>query len=175
MTGMSGSDWLDLLVRDVADFPKPGVIFKDITPVLANPAAFATVIEALIEPFRGSVTKVAALEARGFIVGAPAALMLEVGFVPLRKPGKLPFATYVESYDLEYGSDSIEMHSDALESDDMVLIVDDVIATGGTARAAINLINKTGATIVGLAALMEVAQLRGRELLGDVRVHVVSS
>jgi adenine phosphoribosyltransferase len=175
MTGMSGSDWLDLLVRDVADFPKPGVIFKDITPVLANPAAFATVIEALIEPFRGSVTKVAALEARGFIVGAPAALMLEVGFVPLRKPGKLPFATYVESYDLEYGSDSIEMHIDALESDDMVLIVDDVIATGGTARAAINLINKTGATIVGLAALMEVAQLRGRELLGDVRVHVVSS
>jgi adenine phosphoribosyltransferase len=172
---MSGSDWLDLLVRDVADFPKPGVIFKDITPVLANPAAFATVIEALIEPFRGSVTKVAALEARGFIVGAPAALMLEVGFVPLRKPGKLPFATYVESYDLEYGSDSIEMHIDALESDDMVLIVDDVIATGGTARAAINLINKTGATIVGLAALMEVAQLRGRELLGDVRVHVVSS
>ncbi len=162
------------LVRDVPDFPEPGVVFKDISNLLADAAAFDLVVTALVAPFRGQVDKVAAIEARGFILGAPAAIALDAGLVPLRKPGKLPWETLRESYELEYGIDGLELHTDALTPGDRVLLVDDVIATGGTARAAAALVATAGADLVGLAALLEIGDLDGRRLLDGIRIHVVA-
>ena len=149
-------------IRDIPDFPKPGVTFKDITPLLADPAAFSTAVDAIVVSFgRGTIDKVVGIEARGFIVAAPVAYHFGAGFVPLRKPGKLPYETVSESYDLEYGQETLEIHVDAFNPGDRVLIVDDVLATGGTARAACNLVEKAGATVAGLAFVIELEFLGG--------------
>ncbi|NRQ32051.1 adenine phosphoribosyltransferase [Nonomuraea sp. NN258] len=153
-------------IRDVADYPKPGVLFKDITPLLADPVAFAAVVDELASLHQ--VDKIVGIEARGFILAAPVALRAGAGFVPVRKKGKLPAATLEESYDLEYGSATIEVHRDAFAPGDRVLIVDDVLATGGTAKAAVELVERAGGVVVGLAVLMELAFLQGRERLTGV-------
>ncbi|WP_198412394.1 adenine phosphoribosyltransferase [Nocardioides mangrovicus] len=170
---MSASDTITRLVRDIADFPEPGVLFKDITPLLADAAGFAEVVEALAEPYRGQVDVVLGIEARGFILAAPVALALGVGFVPVRKPGKLPHETTEISYDLEYGSETLQLHTDAIGAGSRVLVVDDVLATGGTARAAVDLVERAGGTIAAVAVLMELSFLPGREVLGDVPLHVL--
>ncbi|PZT69951.1 adenine phosphoribosyltransferase [Streptomyces sp. SW4] len=150
-------------IRDVADYPKPGVVFKDITPLLADPAAFTALTDALAETAeRTGATKVVGLEARGFILGAPVALRAGLGFIPVRKAGKLPGATLGQAYDLEYGSAEIEVHAEDLTADDRVLVVDDVLATGGTAEASVRLIRRAGARVAGLAVLMELGFLGGR-------------
>ncbi|MFJ9930555.1 adenine phosphoribosyltransferase [Streptomyces misionensis] len=153
-------------IRDVADYPEPGVMFKDITPLLADPAAFTALTDALagIAESTGA-TKVVGLEARGFILGAPVSLRAGLGFIPVRKAGKLPGATLRQAYDLEYGSAEIEVHAEDLTSGDRVLIVDDVLATGGTAEAAIHLIQRAGAEVCGLAVLMELRFLGARARL----------
>ncbi|OLZ66255.1 adenine phosphoribosyltransferase [Streptomyces sp. IMTB 2501] len=153
-------------IRDVADYPEPGVMFKDITPLLADPAAFTALTDALagIATNTGA-TKVVGLEARGFILGAPVALRAGLGFIPVRKAGKLPGTTLRQAYDLEYGSAEIEVHAEDLAAGDRVLIVDDVLATGGTAEAAIQLIQRAGADVSGLAVLMELGFLAGRARL----------
>ncbi|MDH3499816.1 MAG: adenine phosphoribosyltransferase, partial [Acidimicrobiia bacterium] len=145
---------LTSLVRDISDFPEPGIVFKDITPVLANAQAFKSLIGHLAEPFHGRVDAVAGIEARGFILATPVAQALGVGFVPLRKPGKLPYDVHREAYALEYGTDALEMHTDAVRSGDRVLIVDDVIATGGTAAAAVSLLAAGGAEAVGVTVFI---------------------
>ncbi|TVZ92036.1 MULTISPECIES: adenine phosphoribosyltransferase [unclassified Streptomyces] len=153
-------------IRDVADYPEPGVMFKDITPLLADPAAFTALTDALAEiAVDTGATKVVGLEARGFILGAPVAVRAGLGFIPVRKAGKLPGATLRQAYDLEYGSAEIEVHAEDLSSGDRVLIVDDVLATGGTAEAAIQLIHRAGAEVSGLAVLMELGFLDGRARL----------
>jgi adenine phosphoribosyltransferase len=157
-------------VRDVPDYPQSGVLFKDITPLLAEPKAFSAVVDALASSF-GPVDKVAGIEARGFILAAPVALRNGAGFVPVRKKGKLPAATYEESYQLEYGSATLEVHKDAFAPGERVLVVDDVLATGGTARATANLIAKTGAELVGIAVLMELSFLGGRAALSGLDVR----
>ncbi len=149
--------------RDVPDFPKPGIAFKDLTPLLGNGAAFAESIVQLVMPFRDQdISCVCAIEARGFIFGAAAAIALGCGFVPLRKPGKLPAATIGVDYALEYGSDRLEMHSDAIAPGQRVLLVDDVLATGGTLAAAAALVEQAGAEIAGAALVVEIAALAGR-------------
>ncbi len=149
-------------IRDVPDFPKPGVLFKDITPVLADPHLFGPVVEAMAAPWREQgITHVVGIESRGFILGAPVALALGAGFVPIRKPGKLPFATRVEEYALEYGTDRLEVHVDACDSGARVLIVDDVLATGGTAAAACRLVEALGGQVAGLSFLMSLSFLGG--------------
>lgn len=154
------------LIRTIPDWPTPGVMFKDITPALADPDALFDLVEGLAEPFfEADITHVVAMEARGFIVGAPVAVMLNAGFIPLRKPGKLPFNTYAESYALEYGANELHMHVDALTPASRVLIVDDVLATGGTAAAAERLIDSAGATVLGSAYILELAFLGGRSKL----------
>ncbi|MEW2295255.1 adenine phosphoribosyltransferase [Streptomyces sp. NPDC006743] len=156
-------------IRDVADYPEPGVMFKDITPLLADPAAFSALTEALAEiGTRQGATKVVGLEARGFILGAPAALRAGLGFIPVRKAGKLPGATLRQAYDLEYGSAEIEVHAEDLSAGDRVLVVDDVLATGGTAEASVQLIRSAGAEVAGVAVLMELGFLGGRTRLEDV-------
>ncbi|MCL2586162.1 MAG: adenine phosphoribosyltransferase [Streptosporangiales bacterium] len=157
-------------VRDIPDYPQPGVMFKDITPLLAEPAAFGAVVEALAASF-GPVDKVVGIEARGFILAAPVALATGAGFVPVRKKGKLPAATYEESYQLEYGSATVEVHQDAFQPGERVLVIDDVLATGGTARATANLVAKTGAELAGIAVLMELSFLNGRQALGGLDVR----
>jgi adenine phosphoribosyltransferase len=153
-------------IRDVADYPEPGVMFKDITPLLADPPAFAALTDALAEVAgRTGATKVVGLEARGFILGAPVAVRAGLGFIPVRKAGKLPGATLAQAYDLEYGSAEIEVHAEDLSSDDRVLIVDDVLATGGTAEASVQLIRRAGAEVAGVAVLMELGFLGGRARL----------
>jgi adenine phosphoribosyltransferase len=155
-------------VRDVPDFPKPGVVFKDITPLLADPTAFSTAVDAIVVSFgRGTIDKVVGIEARGFIVAAPVAYHFGAGFVPLRKKGKLPFETLGESYDLEYGQEELEIHADAFKPGERVLIVDDVLATGGTAEAACSLVERAGATVAGLAFVIELEFLKGAEKLAD--------
>ncbi|AYN42314.1 adenine phosphoribosyltransferase [Streptomyces dangxiongensis] len=150
-------------IRDVADYPEPGVMFKDITPLLADPAAFAALTDALAEiAVATGATKVIGLEARGFILGAPVAVRAGLGFIPVRKAGKLPGATLRQAYDLEYGSAEIEVHAEDLAFGDRILIVDDVLATGGTAEAAIRLVRRAGAEVAGLAVLMELGFLEGR-------------
>jgi adenine phosphoribosyltransferase len=153
-------------IRDVADYPEPGVMFKDITPLLADPAAFTALTDALagIATATGA-TKVVGLEARGFILGAPVAVRAGLGFIPVRKAGKLPGATLAQAYDLEYGSAEIEIHAEDLSPEDCVLVVDDVLATGGTAEASIQLIRRAGAEVAGLAVLMELGFLNGRSRL----------
>ncbi len=153
-------------IRDIPDFPKPGVTFKDITPLLADPVAFSTAVDAIVVSFgRGNVDKVVGIEARGFIIAAPVAYHFNAGFVPLRKPGKLPYETVSESYDLEYGAETLELHVDAFAPGDRVLIVDDVLATGGTARAACDLVERAGGKVVGLAFVIELEFLSGSERL----------
>jgi adenine phosphoribosyltransferase len=157
-------------VRDIPDYPQPGVLFKDITPLLGDADAFGEVVEATAALF-GPVDKVVGIEARGFILAAPVALRTGAGFVPVRKKGKLPAATYAESYQLEYGSATLEVHQDAFAPGERVLIVDDVLATGGTARATANLVAKTGASLAGIAVLMELSFLNGRKALTDLDVR----
>lgn len=165
---MSTPAWA-ALVRDVPDFPKPGITFKDITPLLADPEAFAEVVDRLAEPFVGrGITKVVGIEARGFVVAAPVAHRLGAGFVPVRKPGKLPWETASQAYELEYGTDELEVHLDAVATGEKVLVVDDVIATGGTALAAARLVEGLGGEVVGLAFLIELAFLGGADRLGDL-------
>ena len=159
-------------VRDVADYPQPGVLFKDITPLLANPRAFATVVDALATEF-GPVDKVAGIEARGFILAAPVAYRIGAGFVPVRKKGKLPSATFAEEYQLEYGSATLEVHRDAFSPGERVLIVDDVLATGGTARATASLVAQTGADVTGISVLMELSFLNGRSTLSGLNIHAL--
>ena len=157
-------------LRDVPDYPQPGVMFKDITPLLAEPAAFAAAVDALASIF-GPVDKVAGIEARGFILAAPVAYRTAAGFVPVRKKGKLPSATFAQEYKLEYGTATVEVHQDAFAPGDRVLIVDDVLATGGTARATASLIERCSAEVVGIAVLMELSFLDGRAAVSgyDVR------
>ena len=159
---------LTALIRDIPDFPEPGIVFKDITPVLADPSAFGRLIEILAEPHRDArVAKVAGIEARGFTLAAPVAERLGAGFIPLRKPGKLPYRTIREDYSLEYGSDALEMHVDAVEPGERVLVIDDVIATGGTAAAAVRLLRGAGAEVVACSVFIELAFLNGRAVIED--------
>ncbi len=155
------------LIADIPDYPEPGVIFKDITPLLADEQGLAAVVDDIALHFmKAGITKVVGAEARGFVVGAPVAYKLGAGFVPARKPGKLPRAVYREEYSLEYGKDVLEMHQDALGPEDRVLIVDDLVATAGTAVASAKLIEQTGATLVGFAFILELAFLNPREIIG---------
>ncbi len=154
-------------VRDVPDYPQPGVVFKDITPLLADAEAFGAVVGALAATY-GPVDKVAGIEARGFILAAPVALRLGAGFVPIRKKGKLPGATFTQDYELEYGTACVEVLTDAFGPADRVLIIDDVLATGGTARATADLVRRAGAQVAGFAVLLELSFLHGRARLADL-------
>ncbi len=164
------------LIREVPNFPKPGILFRDITPLLGSSPEFAMAVVGLITPWRDAlITHVIGIESRGFIIGAPVALGLGAGFVPVRKPGKLPRTVLREAYALEYGTDSLEMHSDALPEGARVLIVDDVLATGGTALAASRLVQNAGATVAGYNFLIEVEALAGRRMFPGIRVEAVLS
>lgn len=164
MTGIT--ELLLSRIRDVPDYPEPGVVFKDITPLLADPAAFTALTDALAEfTVHHGATKVVGLEARGFILGAPVALRAGVGFIPVRKAGKLPGATLSQSYSLEYGTAEIEVHAEDLTPGDRVMVIDDVLATGGTAEASLSLIRRAGAQVAGVAVLMELGFLDGRARL----------
>lgn len=161
-------------IRHVPDFPKPGILFYDITTLLQDPEGFRDTVAAMTQPFDDQgITHVVGIESRGFILGAAVADRLGAGFIPIRKPGKLPSKTVRETYALEYGEDSLEMHSDAIQSAHRVLIVDDVLATGGTARAATNLVKQVGGTLHGLAFLIELTFLPGRAKLEGENVYVV--
>lgn len=170
---------LDRLVVDVADFPEPGIVFKDITPLLADHAGLTAAVEAIADAGRDEqgrtvVDKVVGMEARGFILAAPVALALGAGFVPVRKAGKLPRETHAVSYALEYGEATLELHRDAVSPGDRVLLVDDVLATGGTVRAARELVEACGATVTGVSVLMELGFLAGRDVVGDLAVHSIA-
>ena len=159
-------------IRNIPDVPEPGIQFKDITPLLKDPAALAHTVTELAIPFKDKdISHVAGMESRGFIFGSLVAKELNAGFIPLRKPGKLPYDTTQVSYDLEYGSASLEIHVDAVETHHNVLLVDDLIATGGTAKASVELIEKLGASIAGLAFVIELDFLKGREQLGEHAIH----
>jgi len=161
-------------VRDVPDFPKPGITFKDITPVLSDGPLFRDLIAHFAKVCAGeSIAAVVGIESRGFIIGAPLALALGAGFIPIRKPGKLPHTTVREDYALEYGFDALEAHADALQPGDRVLVADDVLATGGTAAAAVRLIERLGANVVAVCFLLEIAHLGGRQRLDSVPVHAL--
>lgn len=171
---------LDALIRDIPDFPKPGVVFKDITPLLADHDGFSRVIQALARAGRDDdgnvvVDKVVGMEARGFILAAPVALALGAGFVPVRKPGKLPGPTHSVTYALEYGEDSLEVHRDAIQPGERVLMVDDVLATGGTAAATAELIQQCGGVVSGFAVLMELSFLPGRARVGGLALTAIKS
>jgi adenine phosphoribosyltransferase len=175
VTAQAGDELAKLittLVRDVPDYPQPGVVFKDITPLLADGAAFAAVIDALAGMY-GPVDKVAGIEARGFVLAAPVACRLGAGFVPIRKQGKLPGATYAREYDLEYGTATVEVLTDAFQPSERVLVIDDVLATGGTARAAAELVQRAGAQVAGLAVLLELSFLDGRAKLPGLPVSAL--
>lgn len=170
------SDAADLkrLIRDIPDFPKPGILFRDITPLLADPAGLAMAVELMAQPFRGNrIDAVVGAESRGFIFGTAVAKVLSVGFVPVRKPGKLPGKIERHEYDLEYGKDALEIHADALQQGQRVLIVDDLLATGGTLGACCALVRHSGATIEAVAVLIELLALNGREQLGGCSVRSV--
>ncbi|UCG49281.1 MAG: adenine phosphoribosyltransferase [Phycisphaerales bacterium] len=170
----TGKIELQRYIRSIPDWPKKGILFRDITPLLADPKAFAGAIEALSAGFlHAGVQYVAAVEARGFVFGAAVAEKLGAGFVPIRKKGKLPFETVSVSYDLEYGTDTLEVHRDAVGKGDKVLMVDDLLATGGTMAAACRLIEKLGGEIAGITFLIELGELRGREKLGGYRITSV--
>lgn len=163
-------------IRDVPDFPKPGILFRDITPLLADKKAFATAVDVLSEPFVGfDVDYVAAVEARGFIFGSAVAKALKVGFIPIRKQGKLPYKAESVTYDLEYGTDTLEIHSDAVKPGSRVLMVDDLLATGGTMAAACKLMEKLDARIAGVSFLVELTELEGREKLLEYSIRTVIS
>ncbi|MEJ7837704.1 MAG: adenine phosphoribosyltransferase [Thermomicrobiales bacterium] len=157
-------------IRDIPDFPQPGIMFRDITPLLSNASLFHESVDAMIEPF-SDIDHVIIIESRGFIFGTPIAYAIGAGIVPVRKPGKLPAATFSEEYALEYGSNILEIHQDALKPGERVLIVDDLLATGGTVRATINLVNRIGAEIAGISVLAELAALNGRAVLGDYQFN----
>ena len=168
------ADQLRKHIRDVPDFPKPGIMFRDVTPLLLEPAALEAAIEALSQPFRNlRVDRVLGIESRGFMLGAPVALSLGVGFGLVRKAGKLPYKVHRVSYDLEYGTDTVEMHVDTVEKGHRVLIVDDLIATGGTAAAAVHLAREAGGEVVGCSFLIELTALEGRKLLDVEPIHTV--
>jgi adenine phosphoribosyltransferase len=167
-------------IRDIPDYPQPGIVFKDITPLLADGDAFAAVVSAMAEGGReaglskgegGRIDKVVGIEARGFILAAPVACCLRAGFVPVRKQGKLPAETLAESYQLEYGTATVEVHGDAFQPGDRVLIVDDVLATGGTAAASVSLVRRSGAEVAAVSVLLELGFLGGRARLPDVEVR----
>ena len=161
-------------IRDVPDYPKPGIVFKDITPLLADHTAFAAVVDAVVAHHgRGTVDKIVGIEARGFILAAPVAYHFGAGFVPVRKRGKLPAETYEQAYELEYGTETIEIHKDAFRPGERVLIVDDVLATGGTARATAELVRRGGGDVAGLSVLMELSFLNGRANVADLDVHTM--
>ena len=161
----------DAAIRNIPDFPKKGVLFKDITPLLGDAVLLKQVIKAMAEPFReAGITKVLGSEARGFLLAAPIAIELGAGLVPVRKKGKLPAKTISASYALEYGTDTLEMHADALKPGDKVLIADDVLATGGTAAARKDLVEKTGASVVGVSMLIELPFLKGKEKISDCKL-----
>lgn len=172
MLDAAEDELLRSLIRDVPDFPEPGIVFKDITPLLGHAGGFALVVDRLAEHFVGQhVDKVVGVEARGFVVAAPIAHRLGAGLIPVRKPGKLPWTTQAQEYDLEYGTDQLEVHQDAVAPGDRVVIVDDVLATGGTAAAAARLVEAIGGQVVGLGFLLELAVLGGRDRL-DGHDHV---
>ena len=159
-------------IRDIPDFPEPGIIFRDITPLVADPSTLKLSVYQLLQPFVGeNINAVAGMEARGFIFGSLAAWELGVGFIPLRKPGKLPYDVQSVSYDLEYGSAALEVHTDAVNAGDHILLIDDLIATGGTAKASCQLVEALGGEIVGCAFVIELDALKGREKLSNYRVH----
>lgn len=161
-------------IRDVPDYPRPGVVFKDLTPALRDAALLRALIDELEAPFRGrGITQVAAVEARGFLLAGALAARLGAGLVPLRKAGKLPWQRRSVAYELEYGTDALEVHADALDASDSVLILDDVLATGGTARAAADLVRVLGARAMAAAFLVELSFLGGRRKLGDLEIHTV--
>jgi adenine phosphoribosyltransferase len=174
----AGADTADVVallrakIRDIPDYPQPGVLFKDITPLLADGAAFRAVVAELAAGYSG-MDKVAGIEARGFILAAPVACQLGAGFVPVRKQGKLPAQTYRESYALEYGTATLEVHTDAFAPGDRVLIVDDVLATGGTAAATAELVRRGGAIVAGIVVLLELEFLAGRNKLADLPVRAL--
>jgi len=167
-------DELRRTIRDVNNFPKPGIVFKDVTPVLLDAKLFARTVQLMAEPYRDArITRVVSIESRGFLFGAPIALELGAGLVPIRKPGKLPAATQRIEYALEYGTDALEMHHDAVQPGDRVMVVDDVLATGGTANAAAQLLGGTGAAVVGFSFLIELDFLKGRQRLQGRRVEAL--
>jgi len=167
-------DELRRTIRDVNNFPKPGLVFKDVTPVLLDAKLFARTVQLMAEPYRDArITRVVSIESRGFLFGAPIALELGAGLVPIRKPGKLPAATQRIEYALEYGTDALEMHHDAVQPGDRVMVVDDVLATGGTANAAAQLLGGTGAAVVGFSFLIELDFLKGRQRLQGRRVEAL--
>ena len=175
MTAQAGDELTKLittLVRDIPDYPQRGVVFKDITPLLADGQAFSAVVEALAAVY-GPVDKVAGIEARGFILAAPVACRLGAGFVPIRKKGKLPGVTFAQDYDLEYGTATIEVLTDAFDPADRVLIIDDVLATGGTARATVDLVRRAGAQVAAIAVLLELSFLHGRTRLADLPLRAL--
>lgn len=159
-------------IRDIPDFPEKGILFRDITTLLSNPQAFHTTIQAMLEPYENQrVDKVVVIESRGFIFGAPMAYEMDAGVVPVRKPGKLPGSTISEDYSLEYGTNSLQIHEDALEPGEHVVIVDDLLATGGTVAASIKLVERLGAKIVGITVLAELLDLHGREKIDAYPFH----
>jgi adenine phosphoribosyltransferase len=167
-------DELRRTIRDVNNFPKPGIVFKDVTPLLLDATLFARTVTLMAEPYRDArITRVVSIESRGFLFGAPIALELGAGLVPIRKPGKLPSATERVEYALEYGTDALEMHHDAVRAGDRVLVVDDVLATGGTANAAAQLVGGTGAAVAGFSFLIELDFLKGRQRLQGRRVEAL--
>jgi adenine phosphoribosyltransferase len=175
MTVTSDASWLATHVRDIADYPKPGVTFRDITPLLGNADAFRRAVDELAEPFRAlDISRVVGVEARGFIPAAAVAYTLGAGFVPVRKAGKLPWAVAREEYELEYGRDKLEIHRDAIHPDERVLVIDDVLATGGTASATARLVTALGGMIVGLGFLIELADLGGRDQLPNYKVEILA-
>jgi adenine phosphoribosyltransferase len=163
------------VIRTIPDYPKPGIMFRDVTTLLGNARAFRTTVDLLVQPYAGTrIDKVAGIEARGFIIAGAVAHQLSVGFVPVRKKGKLPWKTLGQSYDLEYGTDTVEIHADAVGKGDNVLIVDDLIATGGTAEAAIKLVEKAGGNVVGCSFIIDLPELGGRARLEKLGKKVLT-
>jgi len=164
---------LSAYLRDVPDFPKPGILFKDITPLLADPAALAASVDQLADQGWNGIQRIVGIESRGFIFGVPLAIRMGVGFTPVRKPGKLPWKTYSEEYSLEYGTDTLEIHQDGVEKGEKVLVVDDLLATGGTMEATCRLVESAGAEVAGCATIIELAFLDGRKRLDERRVETL--
>lgn len=157
-------------IRDIPDFPEPGIMFRDITPLLAHPDMFRLAIDEMTKRY-SDADKVVVIESRGFIFGTPVAYALNAGVVPVRKPGKLPASTFSEEYDLEYGTNTLEIHQDAISADEKVIIVDDLLATGGTVAATIKLVERFGGEIIGISVLAELLDLGGRQRVGEYPVH----
>lgn len=163
---------LKQFIRDIPDFPEKGIMFRDITTLLAHPTAFRETIDGLVAPYTDTtIDKVVVIESRGFIFGTPMAYLLNAGVVPVRKPGKLPGETLTEDYALEYGTNSLQIHTDAISTGERVIIVDDLLATGGTAKATINLVEQLGGEIVGFSVLAELQELRGRDQIEGYTIH----